>query len=91
VTQENVHILRQLGQLAGPGVSVRAGFSDELKLPYLRLEAREGKEVLRALVLVSGADRGEVTVLAGAPNLHGVVAQELFRRPWIVRLHGSVP
>jgi hypothetical protein len=90
-TEENVHLLRQLAHQAGPGATVRAGFSDDLRLPYLRIEAREGKEVLRALVLVSGADREDVALQAGAPNLARLVATELFRRPRVIRLHGSLP
>src|SRR5262249_45690868 len=87
-TEENVHILRQLVKLGG---SVRAGFSDELRLPYLRIEAREGKEVLRALVLVSGADREDVALQAGGPHLAQQIATELFRRPRVIRLSGSAP
>jgi hypothetical protein len=88
-TEENVHILRQLARV--PGADVRAGFSDELKLSYLRLEAREGPEVLRALILVSGADREDVALAAGAPNLPRLVATELFRRPRVIRLSGTLP
>jgi hypothetical protein len=91
-TTENVHLLRKLAaQAAESHAQVRAAFSDELRLPYLLIEAREGAEVLRALVLVSGADRPDVATDAGAPDLEKLVAGEIFRRPRVIVLHGSQP
>jgi hypothetical protein len=86
--EENVHVLRALARAGG----VTAGYSEELRLPWLRVEAREGREVQRALILVSGAGREEdVALSAGGGDLARQVSAEIFRRPRVIRLSGSAP
>jgi hypothetical protein len=85
--EENIHVLRALARLGG----VTAGYSEELRLPWIRVEAREGREVQRALILVSGAEREDVALSAGGTDLARQAAAELFRRPRVIRLHGSMP
>jgi hypothetical protein len=85
--EENLHVLRALARSGG----VTAGYSEELRLPWLRIEARDGREVVRALVLLSGAEREDVSLSAGSPDLARQAIAELFRRPRVLRIHGSLP
>ena len=47
--------------------------------------------MLRALVLVSGADREDVALSAGGADPARQLAAEVFRRPRVIRLQGSAP
>jgi hypothetical protein len=85
--EENLHVLRALGRAGG----VSAGYSEELRLPWLRIEARDETEVVRAVVLLSGAEREDVRLSAGVPDLARQALAELFRRPRVLRIHGSAP
>jgi hypothetical protein len=85
--EENLHVLRAL---AGAG-GVSAGWDEALRLSWIRVELREGREVVRALILLSGADRGDVALAAGAAGLGKQLAAEIFRRPRVIRLAGSLP
>jgi hypothetical protein len=92
--EENIHVLRMLARAASPEVAVSAGYSEDLKMPWLRLEARAGKEVLRALILPGGPpvdERGDVALDAGRKDLPAALQTEIFRRPRVIRLHGSLP
>ncbi len=90
-SEENVQILRRLvaAAAATPGARVIAGFSLELGRPYLVVEAREGVEVLRGLVLVPGSDRDDRGFDAGAADLPLRLGQALFQRPRTLTVHGS--
>jgi gamma-polyglutamate biosynthesis protein CapC len=89
--EENIHVLRALAQRAGGDVAITAGYSQDLRLSWLRFEAREGKEVQRALVLPGGSAGGDVVLTAGGRDLPRVLGAEIFRRPRVIRLHGSLP
>jgi hypothetical protein len=83
---ENVHLLRLADR-----ARVRALWSEELRLPYLLLDMRDGKEVLRAVVLPTRGDGEDMALAAGAPGVDRQIAEELFRRPRVIRLAGVLP
>ncbi|WP_434299316.1 poly-gamma-glutamate biosynthesis protein PgsC/CapC [Corallococcus exiguus] len=90
VSQQNVHDLRALAETKRVGNvtrQVKSGFSAEYGLPFLLVEARQGKQVLRAIYFLqqhpSPAKRAELT--AGDAELASTVDLALrHRRPVVL-------
>ncbi|MEJ7599038.1 MAG: hypothetical protein WKG01_14110, partial [Kofleriaceae bacterium] len=88
----NIQVLRQLvGHVAAlPGTTVRIGTSSELGRPFLVIDVREGRDVMRGLVLVPGLGitGEEVIVDAGGANELVRLRSALVQRPRVVTLSG---
>jgi hypothetical protein len=106
LVQQNVHDLLALAAhapapatakgkakaAAAPQERVRAAFSPEYGLPYLLLEAQQGRHVLRAVYFLQHQPpsvRGE-PLAAGAPGLKDAVERALRRRSPVL-LTGQLP
>jgi hypothetical protein len=90
VLQQNVHELRMLAQPARPGMvqqTVRAGYSPAHGLPWLLVEVRQGRHVLRAVYFLQQhpSPQEPAELLAGVEGLEETVEEALrHRRPVIV-------
>ncbi|MFP2932520.1 hypothetical protein ACLESO_46705, partial [Pyxidicoccus sp. 3LG] len=90
VVQQNVHELRMLARAgrAGPVTqSVRAGFSAEHGLPWLVVEARQGRHVLRGVYFLQQhpSPLKRVELVPGVEGLEAAVDQALrHRRPVVL-------
>lgn len=91
----NIQVLRELVTHVSSiaGASVRIGTSSELGRPFLVLDVREGKDVMRGLVLVPGLGitGDEVIVDAGGANELVRLRSALVQRPRVVTLSGTLP
>ena len=91
----NIQVLRELVTHVNslPGASVRIGTSSELGRPLLVIDVREGKDVMRGLVLVPGLGitGEEVIVDAGGANELVRLRSALVQRPRVVTLSGTLP
>ena len=89
--EHNVHLLRELSTLASDlaaGIDVRAGSSDELGRPFLRIELREADHVVRGVVLIP-AGIGQIDLDAGTDSTR--VSESLARRPRVITVTGRAP
>jgi hypothetical protein len=89
----DIHVLRALQRDASsrPGHTVDALWSNELGLPFLRIELREGTQVGRALVLLhprTDRDCEQSPVLA--PGFDRDFAFHLFRRCGVLTIAGAL-
>lgn len=89
----DIHVLRALQREAasGPGRTIDALWSNELGLPFLRIELVAGAQVGRAIVLLhprTDRDCGQSTVLA--PGFDRDFAFHLFRRCGVLTIAGDL-
>ncbi|HWN67301.1 MAG TPA: poly-gamma-glutamate biosynthesis protein PgsC/CapC [Haliangium sp.] len=89
----DIHVLRALQRetASRPGRAIDALWSNELGLPFLRIELLEGRQVGRAIVLLhprTDRDCGQSTVLA--PGFDRDFAFHLFRRCGVLTIAGDL-
>jgi hypothetical protein len=90
VLQQNVHELRMLARAGRAGAvtqSVRAGYSATYGLPWLVVEARQGRHVLRGVYFLQQhpAPQKRVDLVAGVDGLEEAVDEALrHRRPVVL-------
>jgi hypothetical protein len=89
----DIHVLRALQRevASRPGRAIDALWSNELGLPFLRVELVEGGQVGRAIVLLhprTDRDCGQSTVLA--PGFDRDFAFHLFRRCGVLTIAGDL-
>ena len=88
----SVQALRRLTEVAADAdVAVSAGWSPDLGRPYLRLEARRGRQVVRGVVLVPGGEQPEVRLDAAARDVRSRLATALLGRARLVTVAGALP
>jgi hypothetical protein len=91
----NIQVLRELVTHVNSliSASVRIGTSSELGRPFLVIDVREGKDVMRGLVMVPGLGitGAEVIVDAGGANELVRLRSALVQRPRVVTLSGTLP
>jgi hypothetical protein len=89
----DIHVLRALQRTAkaNPGFTVDALWSNELGLPFLRLELTNGVQANRAVILLhprTDRDCGQNTMLA--PGFDREFAFHLFRRCGVLTIAGAL-